>query len=337
MLKRGNGTRRDGAKQANTPMFPMAKGWVRVAALVMAAGLLVPAVGAQQTPPRQQGKAGPPAARDPSAPPDASLQRRVEQLEEQLVDLQVTIATLESLSRGASAPTSGPRGGLSMSGVNAAEAGRLDAIETQIRALAAQLESLQDQVRTLGARRSSLEAPPSQERGFGSVTVAPGGNEEDEIDRLLAPGNPPNPRAASGAPPPRSQSGSELPPQQLYEQAYAYLLQKDYASAEAGFEDFLRLHSSHQLAGNAQYWLGETFYVRGQYRAAAAAFLKGYQTYARSPKAPECLLKLAMSLHRLGQKDAACSSYNELATKYPNPPAHVRSMAQAERQRSGCG
>jgi TolA-binding protein len=48
------------------------------------------------------------------------------------------------------------------------------------------------------------------------------------------------------------------------------------------------------------------------------------------------LLKLAMSLQRLGQKDAACSSFNELAQKYANPPAHVRSMAQAERQRSGC-
>ena len=107
-------------------------------------------------------------------------------------------------------------------------------------------------------------------------------------------------------------------------------------AAEAGFEDFLKRHPNHQLAGNAQYWLGETFYVRGQYRAAAAAFLKGYQTYTRSPKAPESLLKLAMSLQRLGQKDAACSSYSELATKYPNPPAHVKSIAQAERQRSGC-
>jgi TolA-binding protein len=43
-----------------------------------------------------------------------------------------------------------------------------------------------------------------------------------------------------------------------------------------------------------------------------------------------------MSLQRLGPKDAACSSYSEFATKFPNPPAHVRSLAQAERQRSGC-
>ncbi len=266
------------------------------------------------------------------------MQRRVEQLEEQFVDLQVTIGTLESLARGAAAPSGGPRSGPGVSAaVNAADAGRMDAIETQIRALAAQLESLQDQVRSLGGRTGlnvpNSEPPPA---GFGSVTVAPEAP-QDDIDRLLtSPRGGPPPRVAV-SPPPGTQGESEPQPQQLYEQAYGYLLQKDYSAAESGFEDFLKRHASHQLAGNAQYWLGETFYVRGQYRAAAAAFLKGYQTYSRSPKAPECLLKLAMSLQRLGQKDAACSSYSELATKYPNPPAHVKSIAQAERQRSGCG
>jgi tol-pal system protein YbgF len=316
-------------------MFLMANGWARAGALVVAAGLFVSAPQAQQPlpPARPAVKSPPPAARDLPPGADAGLQRRVEQLEEQLVDLQVTIGTLESLARGAAAPPSGPRSGPSMSAVNAADAGRLDAIETQIRALAAQLESLQDQVRALGARRSSLEPPPINESGFGSVTVAPD-RERDDIDQLLSPPGGPEARAAAASPAPR---GPEVAPQQLYEQAYAYLLQKDYGAAESGFEDFLRQHPNHQLAGNAQYWLGETYYVRGQYRAAANAFLKGYQTYSRSPKAPECLLKLAMSLHRLGQKDAACSSYNELASKFPNPPAHVRSMAQSERQRSGCG
>lgn len=313
---------------------------LRVAALVV----LVPVVStafsqAQQAPPppRVQPQAKAPA---PAPGSDAGLQRRVEQLEEQLVDLQVVIGTLESLAKGATAPPSGPRGGLGPSAaVNAADAGRLDAIETQIRALASQLENLQQQMRALGGRSGMV--PPSSDAPaptFGSVTVAPNAK-EDEIDRILA-----NP-SAQGGPPPRvavappagSPDEADTPPQQLYEQAYGYLLQKDYGAAEAGFDDFLKRHPSHQLAGNAQYWLGETHYVRGQYRAAAAAFLKGYQTYSRSPKAPECLLKLAMSLQRLGQKDAACSSFNELATKYPNPPAHVKSIAQTERQRGGCG
>ena len=157
---------------------------------------------------------------------------------------------------------------------------------------------------------------------------------KDEIDRILSappPGAAARPRRLGPA---TGRSGQN--PKQLYETAYGYLLQRDYGAAEAAFDEFLRRHPSDPLAGNAQYWLGELLYVRGQYRAAAGAFLKGYQTYGRSAKAPESLLKLAMSLQRLGQKDAACSSYNELATKFPSAPAHVKTTAQTERQRAGC-
>ncbi len=294
--------------------------------------MAVPALAAlaQQAPPGvrppQVSTARPasPATKDGSPPAEAGLQRRVEQLEEQLVDLQVVTGTLESLARGGAAASSSPAAGLALS---AADAGRLDALETQIRALAAQLESIQEQVRGLGGRGAG-PAPG----GFGSVTVAPEAP-KDELDKMFPPA------AAAAAParvPPSLPALTEAEPQQLYERAYGYLLQKDYGTAESTFEDFLKRHPSHPLAGNAQYWLGETFYVRGQYRPAAAAFLKGYQDHAKSQKASESLLKLAMSLQRLGQKDAACSSYSEFATKFPNPPAHVRSLAQAERQRSGC-
>jgi len=316
------------------------RSWMRAVAVALAIALAGSLALAQQMPPaapsgpRALPKTPPAAAREAPQPSEAGgLQRRVEQLEEQLVDLQVVIGTLESLAKGTAGAPAGPRGPSGPSAaVSAADAGRLDAIETQIRALAAQLEGLQEQVRTLASRSGSADGPPPR---FGSVTVEPEGP-KDEIDRVMTPppGGGPPPRATAAQPPGRGDVDAE--PQQLYEQAYGYLLQKDYRSAETGFEDFLRRHPNHQLAGNAQYWLGEAFYVRGQYRAAAGAFLKGYQTYTRSPKAPETLMKLAMSLQRLGQKDAACSSFSELATKYPNPPAHVRSMAQAERQRSGC-
>jgi TolA-binding protein len=76
--------------------------------------------------------------------------------------------------------------------------------------------------------------------------------------------------------------------------------------------------------------------VRGQYKAAASSFLKGYQTYGNSPKAPDSLLKLAMSLDRLGQKDAACASFGELLTKFPTASSSVKARAQSERQRVGC-
>jgi tol-pal system protein YbgF len=345
-----------------------------IAALIAGAGMLAPDVQAQpqqntarpQAPAAASRASPPAAAREAQAPGgDAALRQRVEQLEEQLVDMQVVVGTLESLAKGVTAPAaSGLRpapGGAAA--VNAADAGRLDALETQIRALAAQLEQLTDQVRTLGAGRSGALAPssspqalneqgpgprpgrpqvegnaaPTERTGFGSVVVAPDSAKRDDINRLLSSSRP-------GGPPPAAQEVASAPPQaepdanpkQLYETAYGYLLQRDYAAAEAAFDDFLKRHPNDPMAANAQYWLGESLYVRGQYRAAASAFLKGYQNHARSAKAPESLLKLAMSLQRLGQKDAACSSYSELTTKYPNAPAHVKNTANSERQRNGC-
>jgi tol-pal system protein YbgF len=90
------------------------------------------------------------------------------------------------------------------------------------------------------------------------------------------------------------------------------------------------------LAGNAQYWLGESYFVRGQFKPAAQAFLKGYQTYAGSPKAPDSLFKLAVSLDRMGQKNDACATFGELLQKFPTAPANIKSRAQTERQRLGC-
>ena len=341
--------------------------WPHVAAVALLASSVGTLALAQQAPQgRPQAVPGATAPkgqapREAAPTGDAALRQRVEQLEEQLVDMQVVIGTLESLARGAAAPAAAS-GGRPMPGpaaaIGAADAGRLDSIETQIRALAAQLEQVQEQVRALGVRNGALppssaqaandqigprpgrpqvEGAPPERAGFGSVTVSPDAP-KDEIDRILNPApqraGPPGPQAAAS--PPASAPEPEANPKQLYETAYGYLLQRDYGAAEAAFDEFLRRHPNDPLAGNAQYWLGESLYVRGQYRAAAGAFLKGYQTYAKSAKAPESLLKLAMSLQRLGQKDAACSSFGELTTKFPSAPAHVKTTAQTERQRAGC-
>jgi tol-pal system protein YbgF len=266
----------------------------------------------------------PSAKEAPSASVDTGLQKRVEDLEGQIVDMQVLVGTLESLARGAPPPSPGPKSTSSATSVG--DSGRLDALETQVQALAAQMEGLQEQLRSLADR------PPSKSsgEGFGAVTVAPAGSPKDDLDRVF-PTAPPKPKVVS-----ESAADAGTPPQQLYERAYSFLLTKDYATAETTFESFLKQHPTHPLAGNAQFWLGETFYVRHQYRPAAAAFLKGYQDYAKSQKAPESLLKLAMSLQRLGQKDAACSSFTEFASKYPSAPDRIRSLAESERKRSGC-
>ena len=93
---------------------------------------------------------------------------------------------------------------------------------------------------------------------------------------------------------------------------------------------------SHKMAGHAQYWLGETFYVQRQYKQAAQAFLAGYTTYAGSKKAPDSLLKLGMTLTALGEKKTGCDAFAELNAKFPDAPAAIAKRAVIEKKRAGC-
>ncbi len=147
-----------------------------------------------------------------------------------------------------------------------------------------------------------------------------------------------NQTLAARAAPPTSGKG-KLPagtPQERYNYAYRLLVQSDYADAESAFREFLGAHPQDALAGNAQYWLGETYYVRGQYEPAAQAFLQGYQGFPKSAKAPDSLLKLGMSLSAMKKNPEACAALGQLGKDFPSAPPHVKDAATRERGKIGC-
>ncbi|WP_319775127.1 tol-pal system protein YbgF [Breoghania sp.] len=121
-----------------------------------------------------------------------------------------------------------------------------------------------------------------------------------------------------------------------YDEAYAMVLNGQYDQAARSFQAFLATHPDDPLAANAQYWLGESYFGRARYRDAADAFLKTYTDYPDNEKAPDSLLKLGLSLNGLGQKDAACATYSELLSKYPNASGAVLDQARKERKSAGC-
>jgi tol-pal system protein YbgF len=124
-------------------------------------------------------------------------------------------------------------------------------------------------------------------------------------------------------------------PEAVYERSYESLLRRQFNDAEVGFRSFLDHHRDHSLAGNAQYWLGETYYVQGDYKQSAQAFLSGYRDFPKSRKAADSLLKLGLSLNRLGQKEQACAAYMQVGSQFPKA-AEARKRAQSEIKRAGC-
>lgn len=128
---------------------------------------------------------------------------------------------------------------------------------------------------------------------------------------------------------------SEDTPESLYKRSDEALLRRQFGDAEQGFKMFLTTYPDHNLAGSAQYWLGETHYAQGDYRTAAQNFLRGYQKYAKSRRAPDSLLKLGMSLNKLGQKQQACVALGNVGAEYPKA-VEAKKRAQTEFKRAGC-
>jgi tol-pal system protein YbgF len=288
-----------------------------------------------------------------------SIDARLGRLEQKIKDLQVLVGTLESFAStkpGAVLPQEAapaPQGGAGDL------APRIDALETQIGALTNQIEQMAKQMSALEAKLAATQMPPSapQAPHVAEPPERQGEAPAPPADTAMAPadsgdtGDPSKPRwygpkpgsdelaallERQAAAEPQNLTLPSGDAQTLYQQGYGALLQKDYGGAEIAFKQVVDSFPNDPLAANAQYWLGETYYVRGQYKDAADAFLKGYKKYKSGDKAPDTLLKLGMSLAELGQKEAACSTLEELTTKYPSAPEHIGDEAKAWRKKAGC-
>jgi tol-pal system protein YbgF len=125
-------------------------------------------------------------------------------------------------------------------------------------------------------------------------------------------------------------------PEEQYAFAYGLLQQFRIPEAEQAFAEFVLVNPGHALTGNAQYWLGETFYARGMFQEAALTFFQGYQEDSTGPKAADNLLKLGMSLARMDQITEACATFGELAVQFPDANQPVVEQAADERSRFSC-
>ncbi len=233
---------------------------------------------------------------------------------------------------------------------------RLDQLETQMRNMTGSLEEanysidqlkrrLDKLVADIDQRFSQLERPGAAGSPPLAANAAPAqGAGANPAAAPSQPGNlvaPPaaGSQTASRAPAAPPQGGGTLPSgsaQDQYNYAFGKLREADYPAAEEALRSFVQRYPNDALAGNAQYWLGETYYVRKDYNNAAATFAEGYRKYPQSGKAADNLLKLGMSLGNVGQKKEACLTFNQLAHDFPKASSNITERATQEKQRLGC-
>lgn len=125
-------------------------------------------------------------------------------------------------------------------------------------------------------------------------------------------------------------------PEQQYRFAFDLLRQARYVEAESAFRQFIAAHPQNTLSGNAQYWLGETYYVRGDFQQAAVVFAEGFEKWPDNNKAPDNLLKLGLSLSNLSQQTDACGIFSALLERYAQANPIILQRARTQQKALSC-
>jgi tol-pal system protein YbgF len=181
---------------------------------------------------------------------------------------------------------------------------RIDVLEAQMREMRGTIEELQNSNEQLRKQQRDLYA---------------------DLDRRLkaqgSGGGALLPPAGSGA-----AAGAVGPPagaddQAAYNRAFDALKASDYNGAITQFREFLRQYPKSALADNAQYWLGEGYYVTRDYDNAIAAFRAVGEQYPQSRKAPDALLKTGYAQFELRHMADARASLSQVVQRYPGTDA----------------
>jgi tol-pal system protein YbgF len=106
-----------------------------------------------------------------------------------------------------------------------------------------------------------------------------------------------------------------------YQTAFDLLKNSQYDRAIAAFQKFLAAYPTSQLADNAQYWLGEAYYVNKSFPEAQAAFQRVVDNYPQSRKRPDALLKIGYCQYELKQWDQAKGTLTRVITQFADTPA----------------
>jgi tol-pal system protein YbgF len=103
----------------------------------------------------------------------------------------------------------------------------------------------------------------------------------------------------------------------LYKDAYETFHRGDLEGARRKFQAFLKQYSNTELSDNAQFWIGETYYLKKDYEKAILEYEKAVVKYPEGDKIPAALFKQAFAFLELGDKTNARNLFKRVIEKYP--------------------
>jgi tol-pal system protein YbgF len=216
----------------------------------------------------------------------------------------------------------------------------LDAVREENSRLRGQIETLQHQIEQLKRKQRDIYLDIDQRI---SSLQASGVPQPAAAPASAPPSAAPAAVQQAGAPPAataQEQPAAPADPQQMqadYKAAYALLSPqaRRYEDAAKAFKDFLDKYPNAPLSANAQYWLGEAYYVSQKNDEALEAFDKLVSGYPDSAKVPGALYKIGRIQASRGDKAAAIATLKKVVDGYPTAPAAGLAREQLNRLQQG--
>jgi tol-pal system protein YbgF len=104
----------------------------------------------------------------------------------------------------------------------------------------------------------------------------------------------------------------------LYRDAYETFQKGNLEEARRRFEAFLKQYPNTELSDNAQFWIGETYYLKRDFEKAILEYEKAITKYPEGDKVPAALFKQALAFSELGDKTNTRSTLRKVIERYPH-------------------
>ena len=105
--------------------------------------------------------------------------------------------------------------------------------------------------------------------------------------------------------------------EELYDESFINIRGGHYEEAIQGFTDYLRYCGTQDMADNARFWIGESYYSMDNFRSSIDEFEKLLKDYPNSEKRQGAYYKMARSYEELGQKNDAKATFQKLVDEFP--------------------
>ncbi len=192
--------------------------------------------------------------------------------------------------------------------------GQMQSLNDSVDELKSRMSKLDKSIQDLQGQLQNIQNPPvagagQQPGAGGSPMPAPGPGAQNVV--------------------PDGPSGGQAPPlQETYQAGLRDYNSARYDVAAGEFRDVLTYYPQDDLAGNAQFYLGEIAYKQSDYAGAVKAYNVVLENFSGSPKAAAAQLHKGLALINSGKHDAGVHELRALIQRHPQTPEATQARAK---------